>query len=881
MSLWRQITRGWRALVRPDAVGEDVGREVEHFFAEAAAAHEARGLSPTDARRAARRELGLPEAVRDEVRAYGWETVVRASIADMRFAARQLRRAPGFALASLFTLALGIGASTAIYSAIKPTLLEPLPYPEAHRIVTIWDRLPDGRRLQVTFGTYREVAARCQTCDALTVTRAWQPTLTGADRPERLFGQLVAAEYFRVFGVQPALGSGFDPVDDRPGGRAVVILGDALWRRLFNGDRQAIGAGLVLEGTHYAIAGVMPPGFSDVLAPDTEIWSLLQYNPALPPNGREWGHHLQMLGRFANRSSRAGTGAELDVIARQPRAAFPRPPWSAVRNGFEVSELQEDVTRSVRPALVAVMIAVAILLAIACVNATSLLLARAGQRRGELAVRAALGAGRPRLIRQLVTESLLLVGLGGAVGLLLVRLGIRTLVAIAPPGLPRIDAIAVDAKVFGFTFAVAAVVGLVVGLLPALRASRSAIRPSLHEQSRQATTSHRLLRRGLVIAQVALALVLLVGAGLLLRSLNRLFAIPTGFDSSHAIAMKVQVSNRRLDAAAIHQRFSEALGAVRGVSGVARAALTSHLPFAGELVPNRYGIQIESTDPKAPGGDAFRYAISPGYFETMGIPLRRGRWIDDRDTGTSPLSVVISESLARHRFADRDPLGQRIHIGPENRPWYTIVGIVGDVKQASLTVSETDAVYVAAPQWIFADDEFWIVARTAPDTRVSATALREAIWSADRNQPIVRTVTLDDLVALSAAERRFALVLFQLFALIALVLAATGAYGVLSEGVVERTREVGVRLALGASRGAILSMIVREGTWLAGAGIVLGLAGAAVASGTLTTLLFNVSPLDTVTYAGMTAVVLSVTLLASAVPAWRAARVDPARTLRS
>ncbi|HYN08375.1 MAG TPA: ABC transporter permease [Vicinamibacterales bacterium] len=883
MSLWRQVTRGWRALTRPGAADDEVDHEIRHFLEEAEAAYRAQGMTPDEARRAARLDMGAPVAVREEVRSHGWEAIVSTFFADVRYAARQLRRAPGFALASVFTIALGIGASTAIYSAIKPTLLEPLSYPDPHRLITIWDHTRDGRRLEVTFGTYRELAERCQLCESLAVTRPWQPTLTGPDEPERLEGQFVTADYFRVFGVLPALGSGFQPADDRPGGRAVVILSNQLWRRVFNPDRLVIGRDLVLDGMHYAIVGVMPAGFSDILAPDTELWSLLQYNPALPGNGREWGHHLRMVGRFADRTSYELAAADLDAIARNPLPSFPRPRWAALGNGFAVSELQEDVTRSVRPALVAVMIAVSILLAIACVNATSLLLARAAQRRGELALRAALGAGRPRLVRQLVTESLLLVGLGGALGLLIVTAGIKALVAITPPGLPRVDAIAVDATVFAFTFGLTAVIGLAVSLLPALRASSGAHRSGHQESSRQATSGHRRLRRGLVVAQVALALVLLVGAGLLLRSLQRLFAVPTGFESAQVVALKVQVSNRRFDAEAIHQRFGETLAAVRAVRGVAAAALTSHLPFGGELDPNRYGIQVElrPDDSSARLGDAYRYAVSPGYFEAMGIALRRGRSLDERDTADAPLSVVISESLASRRFPDQDPIGQRIHVGPENRPWYTIVGIVGDVKQTSLAATETDAVYVTTPQWHFADNALWIVVRTAGDAGASAAAIREAIWSVDRNQPIVQTVSLEDLVALSAAERSFALVLFQLFGLVALVLAATGAYGVLSEGVTERTREMGVRLALGASRQAIVSMIVREGTWLAGAGIALGLGGAIVASRALTTLLFGVSRLDAVTYVGVIGVVLSVTLVASAIPAWRAARVDPSMTLRS
>ena len=883
MSFWRQFTRGWRALTRPGAADEEVDREVRHFLDEAAAAHEARGLSPDEARREARLELGAPIAIREEVRAHGWEALVSTSFSDLRYAARQLRRSPGFALASIGTVALGIGASTAIYSAIKPILLDPLPYPSPRQIATIWDRGPDGRRVDVTFGTYRELIERCQAWSELAVARAWQPTLTGPDDPERLEGQFVTAGYFRVLGVPPALGRDFQFDDDRPGGSQLVIVSDTLWRRKFNADTLIVGRPMMLDGAQYSIAGVMPPGFADVTAPRVELWSLLQYDPALPANGREWGHHLRMIGRLKPGLRLAPAAQDLNAVARSPLQSFPRPPWAALKNGFTVSELQDDVTRSVRPSLVAVIIAVSILLAIACVNATSLLLARGAQRRGELALRAALGAGRLRLVRQLVAESLLIAGLGGALGLLIVRVSLRALAAIAPPGLPRTDAMAVDGNVFAFTFAITAVFGMVIGLLPAVRASRSALHAGLQQSSRQSTVRHRLIRKTLVVAQVALALVLLVGAGLLLRSLHRLFSVPAGFDPSNVVAMKVQVSNRRLDAGTIQQRFAETLAAIRAVPGVASAGLTSHLPLSGDIDANRFGVQTEWSlnDPKAQGGDAYRYAVSPGYFDTIGIPLRRGRSLDERDTEQSPLSVVISESVAKRRFPDRDAIGQRVHIGPSNRPWYTIVGIAGDVRQASLAVSETDAVYVTTPQWHFADNALWIVIRPVGDAGTVTTAVREAIRSVDRNQPIVSTVNMEDQIARSGDERRFALVLFQLFGLVALVLAATGAYGVLSEGVTERTREVGVRLALGASRRAILGMVVREGTLLACVGVVLGLGGAAIASQALTTLLFNVSRLDAVTYLGVIVVVLAVTFVASAVPGWRAASVDPATTLRA
>jgi len=529
---------------------------------------------------------------------------------------------------------------------------------------------------------------------------------------------------------------------------------------------------------------------------------------------------------------------------------------------------------------------VILVLLIACVNVTNLLLARGAQRRSEFAMRSALGAERTRLMRQLLTESLLLAILGGALGIAVAEFGVQGLVALSPPELPRLNAITVNNTVFAFAFSIAALIGLVVGIIPALHASRSDPQSGLRQSSRTTAGGHQSTRRTLVVAEVALALVLLVSAGLLLRSLERLFAVAPGFDSSHVLTMQVQTSGHRFDDfvgevenSTRHRFFTQSLQAVRNVPGVAQAAFTSLLPLSGDQF-GEYGVRFETDNPGG-GYNVFRYVVTPGYFETMGIALRHGRLLDARDVAGAPPAVLISGSLARHKFGNQDPLGQRVHVGPLNRPWYIVVGVVDDVKQTSLALSQPDAVYITTNQSWFADDALSLVVRAHGDAAVLAPAIRKAIWSVDKDQPIVRVATMDDLLTASAAERRFALILFEAFGTVALVLAATGIYGVLSGSVTERIREIGLRSALGATRGNILALVVRQGMTLTGLGVVIGLSGAAAASRALITLLFGVSRLDPITYLGVIALLACVSVIACWVPAWRAARVDPCITLRA
>jgi putative ABC transport system permease protein len=811
---------------------------------------------------------------------------------DFRYALRQLRNNPSFACTAIVILGLGIGASTAIFSAVNPILFEPLPYPHASRIMMIWD-IFDHSRNELTFHTYRELAERNRSFDSVAVMKPWQPTLTGADQPERIDGQRVSASYFRSLGVLPALGRDFQSSDDVLNGPDVVILSDGLWRRRFGGDSTIIGRPVRFNDDSYTVIGVMPREFDNVLSPSAEVWAPLQFDAGnIATDGtREWGHALRMVGRLRAGVSIDKAKSDLDRIAHAPVPEFPRLSSATLTHGLIVNSLQDEVTRIVKPALLAVLGAVILLLVIACVNVTNLLLARSGQRRGEFAMRAALGAPRPRLIRQLVTESLLLAILGGALGVMVAQFGVRALVALSPPELPRVNAIRVDGPVFAFALGITALIGLMAGLIPALHASRGDLQLEVQQSSRRTAGGHQLTRRTLVVAEVAIALVLLVSAGLLLRSLERLFAIDPGFDASHVLTMQVQESGHRFDADTDRDRFfTQALEAVRQVPGVTAAAFTSQLPVSGDL--ESFGVQFELY-PNDDHEDALRYAVNPGYFEAMRIPLRRGRLLDEHDApqwradvaAGVPQAILISESFAKRKFPGQDPLGQRVRIGPDidraDRPWHTIVGVVGDVKQTSLALSKSDAFYTTPEQWSWIDNVASLVVRTRGEAAALTPAIKMAIWSVDKDQPIVRVATMDNLLAKSEAERRFVLILFEAFGLVALLLAATGIYGVLSGSVTERTREIGVRAALGATRGDILAMVIRQGMALTGLGMAIGLGGAVAASQALDTLLFGVSRLDPVAYLGVIALLGGMSLIACGVPAWRAAQVDPSITLRA
>ena len=874
-----------RNLFRRSQIDREIEAELHSHLAMRAEDNIAAGMSAHDAVREATLRFGNPAATKEKVTGADAALGLASLGYDLRFALRQLRKSPGFSAPSVLILGIAIGACTTIFSAVKPILLDPLPYPHPGRVMMLWEMRSTGAPIDVSFGTFRGLAERSRSFDAIAVMKPWQPAMTAADQPERFEGQRVSASYFQALGIAPLIGRDFQPSDDVLRGPNVAILSDTLWQRRFARNPGIVGTQVRLDDTLYTVIGVMPHTFENVLAPGAELWAPLQYDPALPADGREWGHHLRMVARLGPGISREQATSELSSIlptlARLHAKGYDSS--GGAPEGILVNPLQHDITKAVRPALLAVLGAVALILFIACINVTNLLLARAAQRRAEFSVRAALGAARARLIRQLLTESLLLAIFGALCGTLIAAAGIKALVALSPPTLPRVNAIGLHTGVFLFALAITTILGIVVGLVPALHSTSSSLRAGLEQNSRGSVGSNHTTRRILVVVEITLAFVLLISAGLLLGSMHHLLSIDPGFDTSHLLTMQIQETGRRFSTDAVRaQFFARVLDSVRQVPGVVSAGLTEQLPLSNDY--ESYGVEVEhENNPR--GDSALRYAVTPGYLETMHIPLRRGRLFNDHDIAGAPSAVLINESFAASRFPHQDPIGQHMRMGPDmghaDRPWATIVGIVGNVKQQSLAAADEDAFYIPSTQWSWFDTVQSLVVRTQGDAASLAPSVRSAIWAIDKDQPVVRVATMDNLLATTAAERRFVLVLFEFFGITALVLASVGIYGILAGSVTERQREIGVRAALGASPRNILILILRQGMTLVAIGATIGLAAAILTSQALVPLLFGISKLDPVTYLGVIALLLSVSAIACLIPARRAASVNPVDALRA
>ncbi|MEO8715438.1 MAG: ABC transporter permease, partial [Acetobacteraceae bacterium] len=592
MSLWRAVSRGLRVLIGRRSADRDLDAEVRHFLDQAQMDAVERGIPADVARREARLGFGSPTTIREEIRSHGWEDLFVDGATDIRYAWRTMRKRPGFAIVAVLTLAVGIGASTAIFSAVRPILFTSLPYPAADRLVLLSDRRSDGAPADVTYGSYLEIAARSRVFSFLAIADRWQPALVQLGDPERLSGDLVSADYFRVLGVAPAVGRNFAAADDVPNAPRVTIVSDALARRRLGGAAAALGRSLVLDGTPFTVIGVMPRGFDNVAAGTAELWAPRRYRSNAPFQSGEWGHHERMLARMVPGVSLAQVAGELRAIGAAQTAAFPRPPWAAMSGGLVPEPLQRAVTREVRPALLAVLAAVALLLVIAAVNVTNLLLARGAQRQGEMAMRAMLGARRDRLIRQLLTESIMLALAGGIAGIAVAAVGVRALVALAPAQLPRVAAIRLDARALFFALVLTTMIGVVVGIVPALHGARRDLHRDVRSGARTVGATHPVLRQFLVVAEIALAVMVLVGAGLMLRSLAQLFARAPGFTTAQRVTMQVTATGRRYDSDTVrYQFFTQALAAVRQIPGVLDAAFTNQLPLSGDV--DSYGFELE------------------------------------------------------------------------------------------------------------------------------------------------------------------------------------------------------------------------------------------------------------------------------------------------
>ena len=868
MSIWRQLKLGFRALTFRGRVDGEISEELSHYLEESKQEYIARGLSMEEAERAIRLEFGSTVILREQVRSYGWENIVEEFFADLRFALRQLRALPVFTTVTVLTIAVGIGITTAIFSAVHPILFASLPYPDASRIVTISEWTDDGTRIDGTFGMYHGLVERNHSFEAIAAYKPWNPTIKGTGQAERFTAQRVSGSYFDVLGTAPFIGRNFRTSDDRMNAPKVILISWTLWQRRFDADPAIQGRVIRLDDANFEIIGVMPKDFEDVLAPAAEIWSPLQYDMS---QGRAWGHHLRTIGRLRKEVAYERASEETNRIARAVLSEQ-RPETYGDAIQMRVQSLQDDITAAVRPALLSIFGAAVLVLLIACVNVTNLLLARIVQRESEFTMRAALGAGRSRMIRQLLTESFLLAFLGSAAGIVVAYFAVQALIGLSPPGLPRASAIAVDRTVLIFVFSITTLIGLAIGVIPARHLSD--VRHRL-QTSRTTSFGQTRVRATLVVAEVAVALVLLVSSGLLWRSLNRLFSIHPGFDSANILTMQIfgsELEGRRF--------FEQAVETVQELPGVAGASLTSQLPLSGDR--DEFGVHFETTRDRASQTySCYRYSVSTGYIENMRIALRRGRSFRETDRNNTPFVALISESLANVRFQKSDPVGHRLRIGPTDSPPYTIVGVVADVKQLSLGMNDSFAVYIPAQQWHFDDLTMSLVVRAHRDAAALAPVVRDAVRSIDKDQPLLRVATMNELLAATGSERRFALILFQTFALSALLLAAAGIYGVLAGMVAQRTREIGVRSALGASRRAIVMLIVREAITLTGLGVAIGLFAATVVTQAIVAMLFQISHLDPATYFAVVALLCSVAVVASAFPAWRASRINPAITLRA
>jgi len=794
---------------------------------------------------------------------------------DLRYGFRLLVQHPGFTAVAVLTLGLGIGANTAIFSVVNTVLLKPLSYVNSDRIVlALENNLGKGwSSFAVSPANFLDWQKQNHVFDPLVAFLGSGFVLTGQGEPEMLSGMLATDGFFRLTGVEPALGRAFRAEEFETGKNRVVILGHALWQRRFEASPQVLGKSVTFSGESYTVIGVMPKGFripqgADLLAPMTLTPDMLSHRGS---------HYLVTMGRLKPGVTVQQAQAEMSGLATALAKQYPdtNSGWNA-----RVVPLYEEMVGEVRPALLSLFAAVGFVLLIACGNITNLLLARGASRQKEIALRSALGAGRIRIVRQLLTESVLLSLAGGAVGLLVGAWGVELLRALQPANLPRMQELSINSTVLMFTFGLSLVTGLIFGSAPALLISRSRLSETLKEGGRGSGSGgrHR-LRGALVIAQVALSLVLLVGAGLQIRSFLYLMEVDPGFDSKNVLTMGVSLPDTKYSDGGKRTVFiQQAVENLKALPGVKSAAVVSTVPLGdGDLI---YSLVVEGRPPAPQGQEASAnwYSVSPDYFQTMRIPLVKGRLFTEHDDSAAQRVAVINESLARRIFPGEDPLGKQIRMGIDSKVVREIVGVVKDVKHYGLEAKFTMQMYEPYRQQPM--DTMVFLLRTDTDPASLSSAARQAIFSLDKDQPVSQAQTLDDLVAASASQRRFNTLLIGFFAVVALVLAAVGIYGVVAYSVAQRTHEIGVRMALGAQKSDVFSLVLRQGMVLVVAGVALGLVGAVGLTRLISQLLFNVSALDAATFVSTPLLLSGVALLACYLPARRAARVDPMVALR-
>jgi putative ABC transport system permease protein len=794
-----------------------------------------------------------------------------------------LGKSPGFTAVAVVTLGLGIGANTAIFSVINAVLLRPLPYREPSRLVTMWHHYPSLNDLKASisvpgFLAYHE---RKDVFEQAAVENGWVPTLTGRGEPARIVGAQVTGDYFPMLGVQPALGRGLLPEEASAGKDKIVVVSAGFWKRVLGSDPKAVGQRLILDGESYEIVGVMPTGFRDFWARTTDLWSPLVFAPGQDNPARWTNEFLALTGRLKAGVTVEEAARRMDAYGVQLRTDHPErfsPDW-----GLLVVSLDEQATSQIRPALLVLLGAVLCVLLIACANVANLQLARAAARSREISVRVALGASPTALVRQLLTESVLLALIGAVLGTLLAVWGVPALLTLNP-SLPPASDIGLDGRVLLFTVVLAVVTGLIFGLAPALRVSRTSLQETLKEGGRGSAGDRGslALRRGLVVATVALALTLLVGAGLLVRSFARLVNVDPGFPADRLLTFNVALPAAGYGSDTVRlAAFDRIVGNIAAVPGVKAVGGSSVLPFSGQWSTASFSVEGYQAPATAPGPWGDIRLVTAGFLPALGAPLKRGRQFTEQDTKAAPAVAIVDEEMVQRFWPGQDPIGKRVtfnNLTDSSVQWIQVVGVVGHAMHEGLDAQRRVQMYLPLKQ---ADLPFLSFAvRTTGDPMAVLGPVKAAVRAVDANLPITSVNSMTSMIEASTGPRRFSMILLTLFSGLAVILAAIGLYGVMSFTVTQRAKELGVRLALGAGTEEVLRLVFRQGLRLVGTGIGIGLVAALLLSRVLRSMLFNVSATDPVTFVAISLLLVVVTLVATWIPARRATRVDPVVVLR-
>src|SRR3954447_13370928 len=863
-----------RNLFRRERVDQDLDEEVRSYLAALVEEKVAAGMPLEAARRAAALEVGGVEQVKEQVRQARAGALLESLLQDLRYGLRALVKNPGFTAAAVLTLGLGIGANTAIFSVVDGVLLSPLAGRDPDRLVMLWESTQNTPRIPLSYPDYLDWRQRARSFEDIAVYSGFdQLTMTGEGDPERVHAGLASGSLFTVFDVKPGSGRLLAPRDDRPDAEPVAVITDGFWHRRFAADPRVVGRPILLDGNAYTIVGVLPPSFRIAGA---EAWLPLARFTHTPRFVRA-NRGLVGIGRLKPKVTIDQMLADLGAVARQLQRDYPADDAGIGAGG---APLKEMMVGSIRRPLGVLAAAVGLVLLVACANVANLLLSRAASRQHELALRVAIGAGRRRVVRQLLTESLLLAVAGGVLGLGLAWAGVKLLVALRPANIPRLMDIQVDAAVLAFALGLSVVTGVLFGLAPALHLARSEPALALQEGGRRTSggRARRRLATGLTVAEVAMALLLLVVAGLLVRSFARLTGVDPGFEPRHVTAALVALPERDYpDEARRRLAFRELLRRVRALPQARDAALATDLPSATSWQTQ---VTFAGRPPAHPGSEPFLNAViaSPEHFRTMRIRLLAGRGIEPVDAQGQPRVVVVSESVAK-RFFGGHALGQRMKQGGAGveGPWLTIVGIVADVRNDGLRIASRGTMYVPLEQWD--TSAAWLMVRSETPLEQLLPLLRRETAALDRNLPLANVTTLDDALDESVAQERLSMLMLGIFAALALTLAAVGIYGMIAYSVAQRAQEIGVRIALGARRADVLGLVVGQAMRLTLLGILLG-AAAALGSGRLiASLLFEVDPGDPSVLAGAALLVTTVALLAACLPALRAAQTEPRAAL--